>query len=62
MKINRSLICGCIEKEKLKSKISGRSFRKKRGWRLAYLYLNSTNWSLGAEQTGQVSGKTPSDT
>jgi len=27
-----------------------------------WFYLNSTNWSLGAEQTGQVSGRTPSDT
>jgi len=26
------------------------------------LYLNSTNWSFGAEQTGQVSGQVPSDT
>jgi hypothetical protein len=25
-------------------------------------HLNSTNWSLGAEHTGQTSGQTPSDT
>ena len=25
-------------------------------------YLNSTNWSLGAEHIGQTSGQTPSDT
>jgi hypothetical protein len=24
-------------------------------------HLNSTNWSLGAEQTGQVSGQTPKE-
>jgi len=38
--------------------VQGRSVQEKN----LGLHLNSTNCSLGAEHTGQLSGQTPSDT